>query len=195
VRLQGDAGTAIPSGTIPLFVAQVFGALTVVSCEDGRTWKKVRQENSINDEHFESSSQGLAYGDGTFMSVFGWGATNTVWSSTDGQAWARSYGTGSFESMGDVAFGRGVFLAGGNRWASDKGKTWKVTRGDGSLRTFFVDYGPGPGRFLIADSSVNYTDHLGATWKPATRSLQFASNRGSEQPTAHSTQNVLKVLK
>lgn len=51
--------------------------------------------------------------------------------------------------------GRGVFLAGENRWSFDKGKTWKVTRGNGSRRTIFVD--------------------LGATWKAASGSLECSS--------------------
>jgi hypothetical protein len=98
----GDAaGTAgaggTPVGMVPMFVASGYGARTITSCDDGKTWIADNVYNPTTGEcgsptpcnrsHQDLTEKGLAYGNGIFMQIVGWGAGPSVNISRNGVDW------------------------------------------------------------------------------------------------------------
>lgn len=189
----GQAGTAPPPApgdrTVPMFVAVGSGGRRLVSCDDGRTWiatcetegfgSGVCKIDDTNGDHDEWSSQGIAYGEGWFVSNWGWFGRSPsahILRSADGRRWEHvfgkpggpqgTYGTG-------IAYGRGAFVIAAQRSAThrstDAGATWVSTKfGDypdaHRRNTLFTTWGAGR-FFSFGDNGRKTTsDDGGITW-------------------------------
>src|SRR5690606_34582516 len=77
------------AGEVPMFVATGMGGRRVMSCDGGRTWIADQAEAPEDeaDAHRTYTPKGLAYGNGTFIFLTGWGTPGTVWVSHDGIDW------------------------------------------------------------------------------------------------------------
>jgi hypothetical protein len=181
VRVGSFDSAPPPPGLVPMFVASGQGGRTITSCDDGRTWvgdhsyEAVSFGSNINyvtDSAY--ASKGLAYGQGTFISLMAWGGPASLKISDDGVNWTRVFNkladsTGGF--FGGLGFGGGVFVLIRQQVTQisiDQGKTWspaKVQTG-GDVRE-----GGGGGDDLgifaggSGDNWMSWDD--GKTWKPA----------------------------
>jgi hypothetical protein len=95
------AGTAstggAPVGMVPMFVASGYGARTITSCDDGKTWIADHVYNPTTGEcngptpcnrsHQDLTEKGLVYGNGMFVQIVGWGANPSVNVSRNGIDW------------------------------------------------------------------------------------------------------------
>jgi hypothetical protein len=120
--VTGSAGTtgaaggggfdALP-GTIPMFVAAGYRFRRMISCDDGRTW--VADQMDTSSAASESvDDRGLGYGNGLFVaSTGGGGDTAQIFSSTDGVVWTLRVPTGMYNGFSQVAYGNGIYVAGG----------------------------------------------------------------------------------
>ena len=109
-----DEGGPPPAGSVPMFVAVGYGGRRVATCDFGRTWiaDQSAAPESEDDWHRSYTPKGLAYGDGRFVFLSGWGTTSTAWVSEDGMTWVeRPLG----ESYGAVGYDGDRFVLVGNR--------------------------------------------------------------------------------
>ena len=127
--MPGTGGVvAPPAGSVQMFVAVGRGGRRITSCDAGRTWiadQMVAPESQDN-EHQPYTPKGMAYGNGTFIFLSGWGNPSTTWASTNGVNWSqKKHETG----YGGIGFDKGAFiLVGDNSLQSiDKGATWTGT--------------------------------------------------------------------
>lgn len=123
----GGAGGGGVAG-VEAFVAVGFGGRRMVSCDGGRTWIADQQvaDEAQDDWHQTYSPKHLAYGDGTFVFLTGWGTASTAWVSDDGAQWDEVTIPGA--TYTSVSYADGAFVAlGGGRSArsTDGGRTWQ----------------------------------------------------------------------
>ncbi|MEM9067206.1 MAG: hypothetical protein AAGE52_01830 [Myxococcota bacterium] len=134
-RANNDAGSdAGPAGRVA-FVAVGWGGRRLVSCDDGRTWSGDIEEapESEDDWHRSYTPKSLAFGEGAFLFLTGWGTNSTIWRSEDGSAWTDVALETSYGALGFIG---DRFVAVGNRVVSDSydgGRTW-VDREDAAAR-------------------------------------------------------------
>lgn len=159
-----------PPGKVAMFVAAGYGLRTVTSCDDGRSWQANHIVSNSNDDHSPYAHKGLAYGDGTFVTVSGWGAGDSHMKvSHDGVHWQQR------RSLDDASVGyssgRFVILRSGDAWiSSDRGESWQDVAGPDGGRVRGAD-GNGP---AIGISGEGGTDPR-VTWDGG---LSFATTRG-----------------
>jgi hypothetical protein len=82
---------------VPMFVATGYGARTITSCDDGKTWIADHVYNPTTGEcngptpcnrsHQDLTEKGLVYGNGMFVQIVGWGANPSVNVSRNGIDW------------------------------------------------------------------------------------------------------------
>lgn len=126
-----DAGASPPpsdagADLVPMFVASGYAGRTVTSCDDGRTWIANHQLAGADDDHSPYTGKGLAYGQGTFLVMMGWGADGSVKISDDGITWRRETNLQK-TFYGGIGFGGGVFATlrqNAVQLSTDQGKTW-----------------------------------------------------------------------
>lgn len=127
---SGGSGDAMPAetpvlpGKLPMFVAVGRGGRRIMSCDGGRTWVANQFVSTQDGEHSTFTPKGLAYGDGTFVFLSGWGNPSTTWVTNDGVTWLEQKHQAGFAGIG---FDEGQFvLVGGNyhEGSKDNGRTW-----------------------------------------------------------------------
>lgn len=123
----GGAGGGAPQG-VEAFVAVGWGGRRLASCDGGATWIGDQQmaPESEDDWHQTYSPKSLAYGDGTFVFLTGWGNDSSVHVTHDGVTWTSTMlGT----TYGGVGHDGARFLLVGNRElaeSTDGGLTWTL---------------------------------------------------------------------
>ncbi|MEZ4447457.1 MAG: hypothetical protein R3B72_50740 [Polyangiaceae bacterium] len=120
-----DEGGAAPQG-VEAFVAVGWGGRRLASCDGGMTWigDVEAAPESDDDWHKPYTPKHLAYGDGRFVFLTGWGNDSTVHVSTDGVSWTS---TQLSTTYGGVGHDGARFLLVGNRElaeSTDEGLTW-----------------------------------------------------------------------
>jgi hypothetical protein len=177
----GGGGAAPEAKPVGVFVAQGHEGRITRSCDDGLTFP---YNHSADDafrcfvdadhdcDHSEVAGRGLAFGAGSFVATWGWGHPGKLQRSTDG----KDFGDVMTETptFADVAFGSGVFVAGGNptRVSSD-GQTWEM---GGKLSFDFnyrgIEFVPTAGGLFVvtgesgANRAISYSRD-GKTWMAA----------------------------
>ncbi|MCG5052128.1 MAG: hypothetical protein KA712_04130 [Myxococcales bacterium] len=113
-----------PGDYVPMFVAVGHGRRIAFSCDDGRTWRDARKSNGTEGEESSGAAQGLAYGNGVFVAVFGWGGSGALERSDSGRSWQEVRTNGS--GFGGVGFLGARFFAmdGGKGIVSSDGAAW-----------------------------------------------------------------------
>ncbi|MDX2050968.1 MAG: sialidase family protein [Polyangiaceae bacterium] len=157
----GNGGSNEPSipGGVPMVLGVGSGFLTMVSCDDGRTWREGRAVpggNCANDgdcSHDPGRALGLAYSNGWFVAPFGNEGNDTqIRRTRDGLHWERVYD----QSTGGMAVGNGRIVANSRPalYSDDDGATWKkgapfdtFPGANNARAAFFAPYGGG--RFLL----------------------------------------------
>jgi hypothetical protein len=127
-RVDRDAPPPIPEDGVPMFVAVGWGGRRVMSCDGGRSWIADQQvaDESEDDWHRSYTPKSLAYGDGTFVFLTGWGADSVAWVSANGIDWTEQ---ALDTTYGGVGFDRDRFVLVGNRHLAesrDGGGSWPV---------------------------------------------------------------------
>lgn len=95
--MAGAGGSMPTAGLVPMFVASGYGARTLTSCDDGKTWIADHVYNPTTGEcngptpcnrsHQDLTEKGLVYGNGMFVQIVGWGANPSVNVSRNGIDW------------------------------------------------------------------------------------------------------------
>lgn len=115
------------SARVPLFLAIGWGGRHIVSCDMGRTWIDDTFESTEDDWHQPYTPKSLAYHEGVFARMTGWGTTATVHTSRDGLEWT-SIGLG--EHAATIGYDeRWVALNPGKILVSDNGASWTELEG------------------------------------------------------------------
>jgi hypothetical protein len=180
-----DGGLCCPSSQdggqeerVRLFVAQGHAGRTLVSCDDGHTWRADRSDapdarcgtRPTDCDHTPSAARGIAFGNGWFVATFGWGLPGSIRRSRDGVTWER---VAEGSTYGSMVYGNGRFLAASSApmVSTDDGATWG-RGGTPDLATWTVrraGFGGTGGVFVLfaEDGSTRdwaiSTNH-GATW-------------------------------
>lgn len=152
-----------PPGTIPMFVAVGRGGRTITSCDGGWTWINDRSLSDNNEDHHEHTDKGLAYGDGVFVQLLGWGAPSSLQISTDGIEWLHTPAPEG--GWGSVAFVDGAFVlasAGGSAVSLDGGATWQD--GGPPQAGSHVREGGGGSGVMIVGPTLSATGDQGLSW-------------------------------
>lgn len=160
---------------VAAFVAQGHMGRTTVSCDDGRSW---RADSSLDDaarcftgaldcDHHAGAGRGVEWGDGAFLTTFGWGEPGGIDRSVDGVTWERVLADTTF---GGIVYGNGRWLAAARnaRWSDDGGATWTAVTdtamtGYNVRRAAFVPAGAGlfvmvaDGETVISTDAENWT--------------------------------------
>lgn len=128
-----------------MFVAAGFGARTVISCDDGRTWV-ADQADVLNtsEDHVGHTPKGLAYDEvnGRFAFLIGWKLPSQVRVSDNGVDWRDIDMRTGNSTYGGLGFDRGellLFLPNAIHRSADygdTGNTWNSTSWSGAQ-----DYG------------------------------------------------------
>lgn len=124
VSAGGMGGMVPPEGSVPMFVAIGRGGRRIMSCDRGRTWIANQFVSTVDGEHSTFTPKGLAYGNGTFVFLSGWGNPSTTWVTRNGIDWLEQKHQTGFAGIG---FDDGQFvLVGGNyhEGSKDNGTTW-----------------------------------------------------------------------
>ncbi|MFK7990964.1 MAG: hypothetical protein AB8I08_33395 [Sandaracinaceae bacterium] len=171
-----DAGPLLPEGTLTLIGVGAWGLRGV--SEGGSEWAACGNP-STGDDHSPDLLRNIGYGDGVFIAVGG-DRNAMVMRSLDGVHWEVDlhptdacdedpYPASCGSWMGGVAYGDGVWLAGGGNGAlmrsTDGGQTWAGLHPDprpGAVRS--IAYGSG--RFVAGTGtgSVFVSADRGETW-------------------------------
>ena len=131
----GIGGGAQPLGTIPMFVAVGRGGRRIMSCDKGRTWVANQFVSTEDGEHSTFTPKGLAYANGTFVFLSGWGNPSTTWISRNGVDWLEQKHQNGFAGIG-VDDGQFVLVGTDHQESSkDNGSTWT------KLTTATIDLG------------------------------------------------------
>lgn len=99
-----------------------------MSCDLGRTWTADQQVAAESEDNWHRSytPKSLAYGEGRFIFLTGWGTNSVAHVSANGVDWtSKTLDT----AYGGIGYDRGRFILVGNRHLSaseDGGATWKV---------------------------------------------------------------------
>jgi len=181
---QGGQGGSTNPTAVPMFIAQGMVGRTIVSCDDGMTWVGNRSDDDAypcfsdadhDCDHHPGAGRGITYGNGYFVTTFGWGKPGSIRRSRNGSDWENTLEGKTFAG---VVFGNGIFLAGERpaQGSSDDGKTWTPGGDPDSAvwnvrRTGFAAHDTG--RFFLAFESggvrdINVSSDSGATWKRPT---------------------------
>ncbi len=175
---EGGDSTGIPQPSgVPLFVAQGHMGRTTISCDRGQTWihdhsldDAVRCFDGIDCDHDEGAGTGLVFGDGAFLTTWGWGTEGNIARSTDGITWDVVVTGPTFAGL---AFGDGVFVTGGHDAlrSADLGVTWADPVDTGLTQWTPRGIGWAPtagGRFVIGGGGdvgdVVVSSDGGASW-------------------------------
>ncbi|MEM9864423.1 MAG: hypothetical protein AAF938_22675 [Myxococcota bacterium] len=113
---------------VPLFVAIGWGGRHLISCDGGRSWTNDTFESEEDDWHQTFTPKSLAYHDGLFVRMTGWGTDSTVHSSRDGVNWTSV----TLEGVRAGAVGyddRWVALTGRRVYESSDAQTWNEVEG------------------------------------------------------------------
>ncbi|MEM9188839.1 MAG: hypothetical protein AAGF12_06670 [Myxococcota bacterium] len=120
----------MPTG-VPIFMAQGYMGRTIISCDEGRSWVHEQfaagvgitecgdpttarcMRNGCDCDHNTGAAKGVAYRDGWFYALFGWGTPSTVWRTQNGIDWETELLP---EMYGGIAAGNDVLLLGNRRW-------------------------------------------------------------------------------
>lgn len=119
-----STGEPVDDDGVSVFVAMGWGGRRIISCDEGRTWINDHQDSVEDDWHQSYSPKGLAYHDGLFAVLTGWGMPGIVRTSRDGIDWQE---TSLPSSYGGIGFdGDQVVIMGGgaNLFSVDDGATW-----------------------------------------------------------------------
>jgi hypothetical protein len=149
----------VPPGGVPMVVGVGSGFQTMVSCDDGLTWREGRAVpggQCVPDgdcSHDPGRVLGLAYSNGWFIAPFGnEGNVSQIRRSRDGLTWERVHD----RSTGGMAVGKGRVVANSNPalYSDDDGATWKagvafktLSGANNARSAWFVPYDGG--RFLL----------------------------------------------
>ncbi|MDX2020981.1 MAG: hypothetical protein SF187_12140 [Deltaproteobacteria bacterium] len=120
----GVGGDGAPAGSVPMFVAVGRGGRRIMSCDRGRTWVANQFVSTQDGEHSTFTPKGLAYGNGTFVFLSGWGNPSTTWITTNGVDWVEQKHQTGFAGLG---YDDGQFVLVGTNYhegSKDNGKTW-----------------------------------------------------------------------
>jgi hypothetical protein len=146
---------------VPMFVASGYGARTITSCDDGKTWIADHVTNPTvgecgsptpcNRSHQDLTEKGLAYGNGIFMQIVGWGYQASVNISRNGVDWHLvKIPTNLLSKDGNIAFldqptARFVAVSGygGDCAESADGETWKACPASPSYQDSLREIGGG----------------------------------------------------
>ncbi|MEM9192453.1 MAG: hypothetical protein AAGF12_24985 [Myxococcota bacterium] len=157
-----DAEPPSPDG-VPMFVASGFGGRTVMSCDDGRTFHD-RRLSDDNGDHSAFTDKGLAYGNGVFVQLMGWGASASFQASRNGVDWTTIELDVRF---GSVSFANGAFVAAGQReaFSSSDGFTWTEV-GRTSAPDHVREGGGGGSLAVLANTDGPvFSQDRGVTWR------------------------------
>lgn len=188
---QGQTWQAVKSGAFygMRFVNDRFVAVghsgTIMYSLDGRNWTDVS-------DPLGGSLYGVAYGNCVYV-ITGGNNAGVVYRSYDGAHWTKvtiAPYPPSFGPWGlyEVAFGNGVFVAGGSGWDGSKWTSVILTSTDGltwTPQTFGNDFSItsltfGNGVFLALAGTV-YSSSDGKTWSPASSTsankVRFSGNQ------------------
>lgn len=130
-----DAGPPAPE-TVGVFVASGHAGRTIVSCDDGKTWRfdqsldpnlRCFADAASDCDHHPGAARGLTYGNGWFFRTNGWGKPGAVSRSRNGIAWEPVTKDTTF---GGVVFQNNIVVLGA--------RTPQVSTNDG------VTFTPGP---------------------------------------------------
>lgn len=118
----------VGSGRGPLFLAMGWGGRHIASCDMGRTWINDTSVSADDDWHQPYTPKSLAYHDGTFVRMTGWGSTGNVHASRDGLTWTSvEFSDRSATSVGYDD--RWLILSDINIYESNDGVEWGVLSG------------------------------------------------------------------
>ncbi len=128
---------------------------------------------SCDCDHHPGAGRGVTWGDGWFVTTWGWGPAGGLMRSRDAITWEMVHGGTTFAG---VVFGNGRFVTGGRRplVSSDSGATWS-NLGDADIRTAAGETVHNPrslgfaeGVFVLTGSSGDSSGMVvstdGATW-------------------------------
>lgn len=202
-----DAGPRV----VPVFVVSGWYGRLVSSCDDGRTWQAHDEPDASVSSEF--NEKGLAYADGVFLQLIGWGAECSFKRSEDGVNWEHlsmaDVGLPPLHECGGIASTGDAFVmvhAAGNVYlSSDAGRTFTyesmVDNGE-YVRDVGGD-GPPPG--VIGAGGANdptgviknpphFSLDRGLTWLPATGCSSFnAVSVGQQGGVAYGNNRLLFV--
>ncbi|MGE0784040.1 MAG: hypothetical protein AB7S26_00030 [Sandaracinaceae bacterium] len=118
-----DAGAA----EVEVFVAAGWGGRRIASCDLGRTWIADQQlaPQSDDDWHQPFTPKSLAFGDGHFVFLTGWGANSVARVSADGVTWEDHMMSTTYGAVG-YADGRFVLVGNRNIAGSVDAASWMV---------------------------------------------------------------------
>jgi hypothetical protein len=182
-----DAGPDL----VPIIVVSGWYGRMVSSCDDGRTWQ-AHDEPDASSGSGEFNEKGLAYAQGVFMQLIGWGAQCSFKRSEDGVNWEHlslaDVGLGPMTECGGIASTGDAFLmvhAWGDAYlSSDAGRAFSyvsmVNNGE-YVRDVGGD-GPPPGvigaggandPLGMIETPPHFSLDRGLTWLPATGCPNF----------------------
>lgn len=172
-----DAGTSIVS----MLIAQGRLGRTIVSCDDGQTWRNNRDEvpgaqcgdpPNIECDHHPWASQGIVQTEDAVVANWGWGAPGTVRRTVDGVTWQNVLTVQAGANIsGLAAVGNRVMTGAGLPMlssASGAANTWATVTylGGGNVTRHIASAG---NRFVVLfDSSLRVSDDNGSTWRTPT---------------------------
>lgn len=170
-----DAGTRL----VDVVIAQGRLGRTMLSCDDGQTWRLHRDEAAgercgdpplVECFHHPWASMGLVHTGTSVVATWGWGAPGRVRRTLDGVSWEDVVTGSSFGAI--AASPRAVIGASGPPLVSRLDGQRSSWSAGGDLRSGSVTrhaaYLPAAGgRFFIAlDDALRASDDLGVTWNP-----------------------------
>ncbi len=130
-----DAGTpdasVVPAGLVPIIVVSGRHGRLVSSCDDGRSWVAHDEVVAPSDDA-QFNDKGLAYTDGVFAHLIGWGAQCSFKFSNDGQTWRHlqlaDVGLPPLDECAGLSSTGDAFLmvhaAGSTYLSRDAGRAW-----------------------------------------------------------------------
>ncbi len=127
--VDDNNGGSDSEGRVPMFVAAGWHGRRIMSCDLGRTWIADQIDGNpgeVDDWHRPYTPRNLAYGDGTFVFLTGWGQNGQVLVSQNGIDWEKRPMPSFY---GGVGYDDGRFIVVGNIGAiqvsDDRGDTWE----------------------------------------------------------------------
>lgn len=195
----GQVEQAGGNGMIGVFVAQGHAGRITRSCDDGLTFPynhsqddayRCFSDDQHDCDHSEFAGRGLAFGAGSFVATWGWGYPGTLQRSLDGKSFIDVMN--ETPTFADVAFGNGLFVAGGNpTYVSSDGSNWEL---GGELSFDFnyrgIEFVPAHGgTFIVTGESdeqraISYSRDgkvwLAASDRPATCGQELRGVAGSD---------------
>lgn len=136
--------------------------------------------------HDPGVPKGIAFGNGSFVSIFGLGAAGRAIRTTDALNWTTVYDV-PYSTFGGVRFGSGTFVMASETLNVPGLPTYSLSSVDGTAwkrdgiaihTRALAYYGYDAGRFLIMhESGLRYTTDAGKTWvEPADYEIDCATD-------------------